>query len=201
MLPHNANIHFTRITKRESWFSWPTVIFSLSSAGSGSPIGQFAVRTARAEFISADGRESFRLRRGFWGYRWMYEGADEQTFARMAYGFGKPSITFSDDSRYRMQLKRRWNIFRKPQPDEYEHLATFLREDTPVMAMQNNSAASYLPASSLYPWAARSARRLAICGSSAACCSCFSRPLQDARPPELLHLLSISAKSFYSTTS
>lgn len=138
MLPPNATIHFTRTEKRENWLTWPAAVFSLSTAGSEAPIGQFIVRGGKAEFISPDGRSSFKLRRGFWGYRWMYDGADEQPFARVSYGFGKPVITFPDDTRYKMQLKRRWNIFRKARPGEYEHVATFLREDTPVMVLQNN---------------------------------------------------------------
>src|SRR5690349_21412313 len=124
-----APIIFTRSTRRESLFSWPTVTYLLTRRHDGAEIGQLSIRHNRAEYSAANGRDGFRIRRNVWGTRWMYEGDAEPLFAKISVGF-KHTITFADGTRYRMKLKRRWRFFTRKAVDEFTHLALFFRDET-----------------------------------------------------------------------
>ena len=113
-MQNNLNFRFVRRRERNGWFSWPTLIYELSSEN-GSPLFAFAIRSNAASFTSADRRDSFQLKKSFFGYKWQY---DEGTpYCTIRFGlFRKPSISFADGGEYRMQLKRQWNFLRKVNP-------------------------------------------------------------------------------------
>ena len=141
MQQNNSEIIFTRTTKRDRLFSWPTVVFQLTHSRSGAEIGQLAIRRNVAEYIAANHQDGFRIRKNFWRNHWVYEGQEDRLFARIGLGF-RPSISFADDTRYRMHLKRRWRLRRKAD-DEYMHLATFFHDETPVLTLQNNARMAF----------------------------------------------------------
>ena len=85
---------FIRRTKREGVFSSPEITFELST-GNGAKIGQLSIKYKTAEYRSADGRDDFRIKKSFWGTRWLYEGLDELPFARISFGF-RHTITFAN---------------------------------------------------------------------------------------------------------
>ena len=125
------------MTKRDGLLSWPAVVFTWTRSQDGAEIGQFSINRGNAAFSSANHRDDFRIRKSFWRDRWVYEGSDDRLFARIGLGF-KSTITFADDTRYRLKVKRRWWRFGAKAADEYVHLATFSRDETPVMILQNN---------------------------------------------------------------
>jgi hypothetical protein len=116
-------------------FSWPAYVFRLTGSQDG--IGELIIRGQAAEYSGADHRGDFRIRRNFWGTKWLHEGDGDRLFAKVSIGF-KHIITLADGTRYRMRMKRNWRIFSRKAADEYTHMATFYREETEVMRLENH---------------------------------------------------------------
>lgn len=131
----SRQLSFTRATNKGGIFSTPTTIFSISEAA-GAPLGELSIRHNKASFSAANPQHDFRLKRNFWGSRWIYEGDAEQTFARISVGF-KQAITFADGDRYTMRLKRNWRLFSKRTEHEATHRATFYRKEKVVLQLEN----------------------------------------------------------------
>ena len=131
-----SHIHFTRTTEGSGIFSWPTIIYTLASETSRREIGTLRIRMNKAVYTSAASGEELRLRRNFWHTAWLEEGDIGKRFVKISIGF-KHTATFADDTRYRMTVKRRWNLFRKKAADEFSHRAVFYREETEVAVLEN----------------------------------------------------------------
>ncbi len=129
-------MRFERSTEQAGLFSAPVVTFLLSSDRGA--MGRFSISLKEAEFSSPDGRDDFRIRRNFWGYRWKYAGDDERDFARISFGLLHQKVSFADGAQYRIKIKRRWRL-RAKAADEYNHLATFFRDEQPVLELRNNA--------------------------------------------------------------
>ncbi len=136
---------FTRSSERNGFFSWPTTTFTLTRSEDGRELGRLSMRGKKAGYTSAtDAKEDFRLRKNFWGTRWYYDGGDQLEFGYYRMGWNmKPSFVFRGGERFFLKAPFR-NPFRlKRRPGEPSQSATFFREDTPVMVLQNFAPTSF----------------------------------------------------------
>lgn len=131
----NRSFDFTRTSVSRGIFQPREIRFDLQQTDGGSTTGTFVIRGRDAEWIKADGRGSFRIRRSFWGQRWSFVGEGEgREFAKISLGFFRKKIAFGDGGTYTMKLKRGGLIFPKR---KYALLAEFFHEDDVVMTLMN----------------------------------------------------------------
>ncbi len=121
----------------------PTTTFLLSDER-GAALGQLSLRGWKADYVAANnGSDSFRLRRNFWGTRWLYEGDAEEEFGRYSYGWNfKPAFIFRNGDRYTLKATHRWP-FRGKKPGEPSQKASFFREEQLVMELNNDAATPF----------------------------------------------------------
>jgi len=138
MLSNKSPIYFTRTSSRKNIFSWPVFTFRLTYGQDGPEMGQLSVGYYEVEYTDPLHRDDFRIKKNFWGNRWVHVGDANRTFARTSIGF-RHTITLADGTRYRMRVKRNWRFFTQKVVDDYTHLALFFRDETEVMRLENQA--------------------------------------------------------------
>jgi len=125
---------FTRTTVSHGIFRPAEIRFELRQPENGSLSGTFVLAGRNAEWITADGRNSFRIRRIFWGQRWNYAGEGEgRQYAKISLGFFRKRIAFAEGGLYAMSLKRGGVFFPKR---DYGILAQFSHEGEVMMTLK-----------------------------------------------------------------
>lgn len=104
---------FRRSREKEGFWR-SKIIYSLAHPDSGASIGELVLLGRDATFTSASRRDDFRVRKNFWGTRWMYTGDSGQPFGRYRWSFLKPSFEFADGSRYSIDINRKWRFSSEP---------------------------------------------------------------------------------------
>jgi hypothetical protein len=133
MLNSSRSFAFTRSTVSRGIFRPAEIRFELRQPDGGTLAGTFVIKGRNAEWITADGRNSFRIRRVFWGQRWNYAGESEgRQYAKLSSGFFRIRIAFAEGGIYSMKAKRGGIFFPKR---DYGMQVQFLHEEEVRMTL------------------------------------------------------------------
>jgi hypothetical protein len=132
-------IRFTRMKLKSGAFKWPSVVFTLMREDD-SEIGRLTVHGHRAYYTAPSApQDEFRVKKSFWGIRWLYDQDGGQELGRIKYGWDlRPAITISGE-RFFLKSPPLWP-FRRNKAGRPVQTATFTRADAPVLVMQSFAA-------------------------------------------------------------
>jgi hypothetical protein len=130
-------ISFTRTKSEGGLFKRPVITFTLMREDGGE-LGQLSIRGQKAAYTSPFSlQDEFKVKKNFWGTRWMHENNDEQEFGRFRYGFSIwPAFSLGGDARYHLRVKHPWP-FRPKKLGKPSLTATVIEQDTPILILQS----------------------------------------------------------------
>jgi hypothetical protein len=130
-------ISFTRTKSEGGIFKRPVITFTLLRED-GSELGQLSVHGQKASYTSPSSpQDEFKVKKNFWGTKWVHENSDEQEFGRFRYGFSLwPAFSLGGDARYHLRVKHPWP-FRSRKLGKPSLTATVLEQDIPVLILQS----------------------------------------------------------------
>jgi hypothetical protein len=104
----------------------------------GGELGQLSIQGQKAAYTSPfSPQDEFKVKKNFWGTRWMHENNDQQEFGRFRYRFSLwPAFSLGGDERYKLGVKRPWP-FRRKILGKPSFTATISVQDIPVLILQS----------------------------------------------------------------
>src|SRR4051812_48104777 len=102
-------IPFTRTKSEGGLFKRPVITFTLRR-DDDSELGHLSMHGQKAYYSSPSSpQDEFKVKKNFWGSKWLHENNDEQEFGRFRYGFSLwPAFSLGGDERYHLRVRRPW---------------------------------------------------------------------------------------------